>query len=65
MGDGKIRTLNKTPRHKAEREKKRIADETEPVVVIPVVRKPVEVRLALGAVPPRIADLRLTGGGNV
>lgn len=36
---------------------KRIADEGEPVVVIPIVVEPVQVGLALGVVPPRIRNL--------
>lgn len=44
---------------------KRVADEGEPVVVVPVVREPVEVRIALGIVPPDVADVLLAFEGNV
>lgn len=44
---------------------KRIADEAEPVVVVPLVVEPVVVGLALRPVPPGIHDVLLVLEGNV
>ena len=43
---------------------KRVADESKPVVVVPVIVEPVEVGLALRVVPPDIADLLLAFEGK-
>lgn len=42
-----------------------MADEGEPVVVVPIAVKPVEVGLALRVVPPDIRDVLLALEGNV
>jgi len=44
---------------------KRIADESEPVVVVPVIVEPIEVGLALGLVEPHIRDLLFAFEGNM
>ena len=44
---------------------KRITDEGEPVVLVPLVVEPVEVGLALRPVPPDVRDLLLALEGNV
>ena len=44
---------------------KRVAGEREPVVVAPVVVKPIEVGLALGLVPPDIRNVTLALERNV
>ena len=41
------------------REIKRVADEGKPVVGIPVIVEPIEVGIALGVVPPDVANLPL------
>lgn len=38
---------------------KKIADEPEPVVVVPIVGEPIEVALTLGVIEPQVADLLL------
>ncbi|MDP3901841.1 MAG: hypothetical protein Q8Q37_02620 [bacterium] len=43
---------------------KRIANESEPVVVVPVVVEPIEVDLALGVVPPDEADSPIAPEGK-
>ena len=43
-------------RHKGGGRTKRLANEGEPVVAVKVVAEPVEVRVALGIVPPDVAD---------
>lgn len=44
---------------------KKIADETEPVVRIPVIVKPIQVAVALRLIKPDIADVLLALEGNV
>jgi len=44
---------------------KRITDEGEPVVLVPLVVEPVEVGLALRLVPPNVRDLLLALEGSV
>lgn len=42
-----------------------MADEGEPVVVVPIIVEPIEVSLALRPVPPDVANMLLALEGNV
>ena len=44
---------------------KRVADEGEPVVVVPVIREPAEVGIAFRIVQPRVRNLLVAREGNV